>query len=77
MNTTYQIMTINEIPEDLLFEGYYWYSNEQSPMIITGKPIQKSWFTEIPFVIEANFLQERSKSAFRSGTEMAFIIWLN
>lgn len=55
MKSTYQPIPISEIPEDLLFEGYYWCSNEKSPVILTGEPIQQSWFTELPFVIEANF----------------------
>jgi CRISPR type III-associated protein (TIGR04423 family) len=56
MNPVYQPITISEIPEDILFEGYYWYSNDKSPKIIsTPEPIQQSWFTELPFVVEADF----------------------
>lgn len=61
MKSRYQLIPISEIPEDLLFEGYYWYSNEKSPVILTGEPIQQSWFTELPFVIEANFYAEAAQ----------------
>jgi len=56
MNPVYQPITISKIPEDILFEGYFWYSNDKSPKIISPPAlIQQSWFTELPFVIEANF----------------------
>lgn len=55
MNPVYQNIQITEIPKDTLFEGYYWYSNKQSPELIMGEAIQQCWFTELPFVIEANF----------------------
>jgi len=55
MINAYQPITIKEIPENILFEGYYWYSNEHSPTIITHEIVQQSWFKELPFVIEAHF----------------------
>ncbi len=59
MNSAYQSIRISEIPKDILFEGYYWYSNDKSPKLIpTPEPIQQSWFTELPFVIEANFYSQ-------------------
>jgi CRISPR type III-associated protein (TIGR04423 family) len=55
MKYAYQSISIHDIPQDILFEGYYWYSNEKSPTVITQEAIQRSWFTDLPFVIEANF----------------------
>lgn len=56
MNSVYKPIAISEIPQDIQFEGYYWYSNESSPRIISSPaPIQQNWFTELPFVVEANF----------------------
>lgn len=55
MNHVYQTITILDIPQDIRFEGYYWYSNEQSPRVILQEVVQQGWFTDLPFVIEANF----------------------
>ena len=55
MSEAYQSITLQDIPSDVPFEGYYWYSNAQKPQLITDEPIQPGWFTELPFVIEANF----------------------
>lgn len=55
MKNAYQPITISEIPDNILFEGYYWYSNEQAPRVISQEIVRQSWFTELPFVIEANF----------------------
>lgn len=52
---TVKKITIAEIP-DLLYEGYYWYSNRKCPEILaTEARIDKNLFTQMPFVIEANF----------------------
>ena len=50
-----QSISIQDLHTDVPFEGYYWYSNAQKPQIITDEPIQPGWFTELPFVVEANF----------------------
>lgn len=55
MNQVYQPISIQDIPGDINFEGYYWYSNAKVPEIITDEPIQPAWFKDLPFVIEANF----------------------
>ena len=55
MSQAYQPISIQDIPADVNFEGYYWYSNRPKPEIITDEPIQPGWFTALPFVVEANF----------------------
>jgi CRISPR type III-associated protein (TIGR04423 family) len=45
---------INEIPQDIKFEGYYWYSDATSP-IFEISIIDLAWFSTMPFIIEANF----------------------
>ncbi|GAB4407722.1 MAG: hypothetical protein OHK0039_10300 [Bacteroidia bacterium] len=55
MSQAYQPISIQDIPADVNFEGYYWYSNSPKPEIITDEPIHPDWFTELPFVVEANF----------------------
>jgi CRISPR type III-associated protein (TIGR04423 family) len=68
MNHIFQSIKISEIPADILFEGYYWYSNEKSPTIIsTPEPILKNWFTELPFVIEANFYAKAEQISIQVG----------
>jgi CRISPR type III-associated protein (TIGR04423 family) len=61
MSQAYQTITIQDIPTDVNFEGYYWCSNEQNPEIIIDEPIQLAWFTDLPFVIEANFYSSDAK----------------
>lgn len=62
MNNVYQNITIEEIPKDILFEGYYWYSNQRKPeVLLSPSIIQQSWFTALPFVIEANFYSKETQ----------------
>lgn len=56
----YKKITLMEIP-DYEFEGYYWYSDQQKPEIVTASKIDKSKFTLMPFVIEANFYARKEK----------------
>lgn len=56
MSNVFKSIKISEIPTNILFEGYYWYANDKSPKIIsTPALIQQSWFSQTPFVVEANF----------------------
>ena len=55
MSKQYNRITIDQIPDNINFEGYYWYSNAKTPETIHKATIDKSWFTDLPFVIEANF----------------------
>ena len=50
----YKKINIEEIPSGN-FEGYYWFSDSPKPEIIKSEEIDKSIFTKLPFVIEANF----------------------
>jgi CRISPR type III-associated protein (TIGR04423 family) len=59
MSNVFKSIKISEIPSNILFEGYYWYANDKSPKIIsTPGLIQQSWFSQSPFVVEANFYAE-------------------
>lgn len=56
MQSSYQLLgSIDELPTDLVVEGYYWLSNSHKPIIVDGQPIQSAWFRQLPFVVEANF----------------------
>jgi CRISPR type III-associated protein (TIGR04423 family) len=56
MKDVFQIISIAQIPKDYLFEGYYWYSNQHKPILVSPpSPIQAEWFSELPFVVEGNF----------------------
>lgn len=62
MNSIHQTISISEIPMDIPFEGYYWNSDDKSPIIISSPIfIQHSWFTELPFIIEANFYARKEQ----------------
>jgi len=61
MSQAYQAISIQDIPTDVNFEGYYWYSNKPQPKIITNEPIQLAWFKDLPFVVEANFYSANAK----------------
>jgi CRISPR type III-associated protein (TIGR04423 family) len=61
MENNYKKITIDQIPDNIDFEGYYWYSNERKPEIIDGEKIDKSIFSDLPFVVEANFYSEAEK----------------
>ena len=49
---------IRQIPFDLSYQGYYWYSNETAPTVISNDKISEDIFTALPFVIEGNFYNE-------------------
>lgn len=55
MSKRYTLIQISDIPEDLIFEGYYWYSDKSKPVDCDQEPIQQAWFSKMPFVVEANF----------------------
>jgi CRISPR type III-associated protein (TIGR04423 family) len=56
-------INIEDIPKDMLFEGYYWYSDESKPHIINGQPIPIEKLTPLPFVVEANFYNEDEQTS--------------
>ena len=45
-------ITMDEIPEDVNFEGYYWLSDQDRPVVLFDAPFKKS-NTNNPFIIEA------------------------
>ncbi len=56
MTERYQSIQLRDIPGDIRFEGYYWYSNSRTPVVLqTATQIEHSWFSDLPFVVEANF----------------------
>ena len=60
MKSAYQeIKDISQIKGS--FEGYYWYSDKSKPVLVEDSPIDPSWFTELPFVIEANFYDKKQQ----------------
>lgn len=56
----FEIKSIQDIP-DYLYEGYYWHSDKQFPEVIINECIDKSKFTEMPFIVEANFIAKEEK----------------
>ena len=55
---------IKQIPFDLPFEGYYWYSDESKPTALDKKTISEAIFTELPFIVEGNFYNNDEKALF-------------
>lgn len=55
MSDFWKAIEISELPSDMLFEGYYWYSHESKPIQINSQKIDKEIFTQMPFIIEGNF----------------------
>jgi CRISPR type III-associated protein (TIGR04423 family) len=56
-----QKININNIPFDLEYEGYYWYSNSKQPNIVENTLISSAIFTEMPFIVEGNFFNEEKQ----------------
>jgi len=48
-------LSLQDLPTELIVEGYYWYSDQVKPEIVRGQQIEAGWFTDLPFVVEANF----------------------
>lgn len=46
-------ISIEEIDYSLNYEGYYWYSNSDKPVL--NPKLSKEVFTNLPFIIEGNF----------------------
>ena len=60
MHPSYQLLgSIDELPTDLVVDGYDWLSNSPRPVFVDGQSIQHSWFRQLPFVVEANFYAEK------------------
>jgi len=55
MSRIWRKIEVEDIPNDLLFEGYYWYSHETEPHTINRERIDKKIFTNMPFIVEGNF----------------------
>lgn len=51
---------IKDIPFDLTFEGYYWYSNASKPVILDNKTITKDIFSQLPFIVEGNLYNKEN-----------------
>jgi CRISPR type III-associated protein (TIGR04423 family) len=60
MKTAYQLIKIEKIP-DYDFEGYYWFSNANQPIVKHQGGIDQSIFKPMPFIIEANFYARKEK----------------
>jgi CRISPR type III-associated protein (TIGR04423 family) len=65
MKGTYTSITKDALKEqsELLgqaFSGYYWYSDKTEPEKIDNQAIKEAWFTELPFIVEANFYCEKA-----------------
>lgn len=61
MENKFKKISIEEVPDNIEFEGYYWYSDEIKPRILNNEIIDKSIFKDLPFVIEANFYSASHK----------------
>ncbi len=82
MNSAYKKIQIEDL--DALkhsFIGYYWYSDQQKPESIKEQRIDSSWFTQLPFVVEAHFYAPAEKVSvqvrYLDGTYHAALIDLN
>jgi CRISPR type III-associated protein (TIGR04423 family) len=54
---------IKQIPFDLPFEGYYWYSDKSAPQALDNETISESIFNlnELPFIVEGNLYNDKEK----------------
>ena len=59
MDTKARIIKQADIPA-LSYEGYLWYSDNKSPLIINGD-FKSNLLSELPFVIEGNLWAEKEK----------------
>ena len=62
MTKRYKNINIEGIPNEN-FEGYYWFSNKPKPEIIRNEKIDKNKFTQLPFVVEANFYSKETETS--------------
>lgn len=46
---------------NLDYEGYLWYSNQRTPLILRQKKISSGIFTKLPFIIEGMLYSRRDK----------------
>lgn len=53
----YRKIEIKEIPSGD-FEGYYWLSDSSKPVVQKNGEIDRSVFSNLPFVVEANYYSE-------------------
>lgn len=51
-----------DIP-DYKFEGYYWYSDQASPVVIIDERVEQKIFTDLPFIVEANFYARKENTS--------------
>lgn len=60
MKDRHQSITIAEIPADMAFEGYLWYSHEQKPRMQRNKHFTLDQAGELPFIVEGNLWSEEN-----------------
>ena len=66
---------IGKIDFNLEYEGYYWYSGSEQPVVIRNKKIDPSIFTDLPFIIEGAFYCSSSNVSIRvRNIDGAYII---
>jgi CRISPR type III-associated protein (TIGR04423 family) len=53
---------LNEIDLSKSYTGYYWFSDKESPTVIRQEKITLDMFTELPFIVEANFVSDDGTS---------------
>lgn len=52
-----------DIPFELSYEGYYWYSNDTKPKVVRNGQIKLNIFTELPFIIEGNLYNSETQTS--------------
>ena len=59
MDNKARIIKLADIPA-LRYEGYLWYSDNKSPLVIKGD-FKSNLLSELPFVVEGNLWAEKEK----------------
>jgi CRISPR type III-associated protein (TIGR04423 family) len=52
-----------DIPYELSYEGYYWYSNKTKPKVLRNERISPDIFTELPFIVEGNLYNSETQTS--------------
>jgi CRISPR type III-associated protein (TIGR04423 family) len=63
MKERHKAITLADIPVDVVFDGYFWVSNDKKPKTMRAERVDMTLFQKLPFVVEGNlWSEERSLS---------------
>lgn len=53
-NNRYTSISVEQIPVDIEFDGYLWFSDQQKPTMLMNQRLNMALFKKLPFIIEGN-----------------------